>query len=358
MGNNTSPSQKVASLGSKLFTLVKFPFLLVIGLVAIIIFFAAMVISMFGSGNNSSLGGSISELGQNEIPQEYIAYYKQAEAEYGVPWNLLAAIHKVETDFGRYRPMVSSVGAVGHFQFMPCTFVGWRHPTCGGVGKGNISNSDLTNPEIIKKYGGYGVDGDGDGKADPFNVIDAIYSAANKLSKEGAANGNYEEALLQYNSSTEYVQKVLSYATSYVNTTGSGSTFISDSGFAWPVPYTKRVSSPFGYRIHPITKQYKMHNGIDIAESGVAHTPVLAASSGKVSFAGRMDTYGNVVFIEHGNGIQTRYAHLASINVRVGANVGITQQVGTVGNTGGSTGYHLHFEIRMNGTPYDPLKFY
>lgn len=354
MGNNTSPSQKLVKAGSTLLTAAKFPIVAVIIVIVIIVFFAVAIITFMGASNN--IGGQISEVGANEIPQEYIAYYQQAEKKYGVPWNILAAVHKVETDFGRYRPMVSPVGALGHFQFMPCTFVGWKHPSCGGLGKGNISNSDLMNPSIIKKYGGYGIDGDGDGKADPFNVVDAIFSAANYLGKSGAANGRYEEALLNYNNSMEYVQKVMGYAVAFVNT--NGPTFISDSGFAWAVPCTQNITSPFGYRTHPITGQYKLHTGVDIAANGCNKSPILAASNGTVTFAGFMNGYGNVIFVDHGKGIQTRYAHLSGINVRLGDTVKITQQIGTLGSTGDSTGPHLHFEIRVNGTPYDPMNFY
>ena len=64
---------------------------------------------------------------------------------------------------------------------MPCTWVGWGYPSCGGVGKGNISDSEKTDPAVISQYGGYGVDANGDGKADPWDIEDAIYSAANYL---------------------------------------------------------------------------------------------------------------------------------------------------------------------------------
>ena len=81
-------------------------------------------------------------------------------------------------------------------QFMPCTFVGWTYPGCGGLGKGDIPEKDKTNPAIIKKYGGYGVDGNGDGIADPYDIEDAIYSAANYLSISGAADGDYKKRFL------------------------------------------------------------------------------------------------------------------------------------------------------------------
>ena len=149
------------------------------------------------------------------IPEEYVPIYKAAGEKYGVPWPLLAAHHRVETIFSTMDPMASPVGAEGHMQFMPCTFVGWSHPTCGGLGQGKISQDDKTNPEIIKKYGGYGIDANGDGKADPFDIEDAIFSAANYLAKNGAANGDIRRAVFAYNRSERYVEDVLYYYEQY-----------------------------------------------------------------------------------------------------------------------------------------------
>lgn len=144
-----------------------------------------------------------------EIPNEFIPVYKAAAKEYGVPWYLLAAHHRVETIFSTMDPMISPVGAEGHMQFMPCTFVGWSHPTCEGLGEGNIPEDEKTNPAVIKKYGGYGVDANGDGKADPWDIEDSIFTAANYLAKNGAAEGDIENAVFAYNHSDEYVEEVL-----------------------------------------------------------------------------------------------------------------------------------------------------
>ena len=143
------------------------------------------------------------------IPEEYIPIYKEAAEAYGIPWTLLAAHHRIETRFSTMDPLLSPVGAEGHMQFMPCTFVGWTYPGCGGLGKGEIPEEDKTNPAVIKKYGGYGVDGNGDGIADPYDIEDAIFSAANYLSKSGAADGDLEKAIFNYNHSEKYVQDVL-----------------------------------------------------------------------------------------------------------------------------------------------------
>ena len=114
-------------------------------------------------------------------------------------------------------------------------------------------------------------------------------------------------------------------------------------------------SSNFGYRIDPFTGQNAFHEGVDFpAEVG---TPILAAASGKVIFAGVHPQYGKMVEIDHGNGLVTRYAHASRLNVSEGDLVLRGQPVATVGTTGRSTGPHLHFEVRLNGVPQNPARF-
>lgn len=146
-----------------------------------------------------------------DVPKEYISIYKDAEEKYGVPWTLLAAHHRIETRFSTMDPLLSPVGAEGHMQFMPCTFVGWSHPSCSGLGVGDIPEKDKMNPDIIAQYGGYGVDANDDGKADPYDLEDAIYSAANYLAASGAADGELEKAIFNYNHSDKYVEDVLHF---------------------------------------------------------------------------------------------------------------------------------------------------
>ena len=146
-----------------------------------------------------------------EIPIEYIPVYVAAEQKYDVPWTLLAAHHRVETRFSTMKTLISPVGAEGHLQFMPCTFVGWQHPSCKDLGQGDIPDDDKTNPSIIKKYGGYGVDANGDGIADPFDIEDAVFSAAKFLSNAGVKDGELKKAIFQYNHSDAYVEDILSY---------------------------------------------------------------------------------------------------------------------------------------------------
>ncbi|MGC3997809.1 MAG: M23 family metallopeptidase [Anaeromyxobacter sp.] len=115
------------------------------------------------------------------------------------------------------------------------------------------------------------------------------------------------------------------------------------------------VTSDFGTRMDPYTAERKMHQGLDIASPH--GQPVFAPSDGTVVFAGVEGGYGNVLVIDHGYGVKTRYGHLAQILVHLGDRVQRGQKVGAVGNTGRSTGPHLHYEVRVNGIPENPRKF-
>jgi murein DD-endopeptidase MepM/ murein hydrolase activator NlpD len=115
------------------------------------------------------------------------------------------------------------------------------------------------------------------------------------------------------------------------------------------------ISSKFGYRRHPIFKKLKFHTGIDIAAP--RGYKISAADSGKVIFAGRWGGYGKATIIDHGNNFTTVYAHQSRILVKKGQQVKKGQLIGYIGSTGYSTGPHLHFEIRKNGRPQNPLSY-
>ncbi|MEO6777423.1 MAG: peptidoglycan DD-metalloendopeptidase family protein [Kofleriaceae bacterium] len=121
------------------------------------------------------------------------------------------------------------------------------------------------------------------------------------------------------------------------------------------MPVVGRPSSGYGSRIDPIQHKEIKHPGFDLAAR--TGTPVGAAAAGTVVHAGPAGTYGNLVTIRHGNGVETRYAHLSATTVHVGDHVDAGQQVGNVGTTGYSTGPHLHFEIRKDGQAIDPAPF-
>lgn len=114
-------------------------------------------------------------------------------------------------------------------------------------------------------------------------------------------------------------------------------------------------SSSFGWRVDPFTGQMAFHEGLDfMAEVG---TPIHAAASGIVTAAEHTSDYGNIVKIDHGAGVETRYAHASRLLVKVGQRVEKGQLIAEVGSTGRSTGAHLHFEVRLNGVALDPRRY-
>ena len=121
--------------------------------------------------------------------------------------------------------------------------------------------------------------------------------------------------------------------------------------FMWPV--NGPVTSGFGPRTHPISGGTRIHNGVDIGAS--SGTPIKAADTGTVVMAGSNGGYGNWTLIDHGGGLATGYAHQSSIGVRVGQRVTRGEVIGRVGSTGASTGPHLHWEVRVNGNPVNPM---
>jgi murein DD-endopeptidase MepM/ murein hydrolase activator NlpD len=164
--------------------------------------------------------------------------------------------------------------------------------------------------------------------------------------KESKAEYLHEAAGLERASAALAASIQAAQASSSSYTASSDST-PSAAGFIWPV--SGPVVSPFGMRWG------RMHEGIDIAAA--YGTPIQAAASGRVVYAGWMDGYGNLVAIDHGGGLSTAYAHQSSIASGVGQTVSQGQTIGYVGCTGHCFGPHLHFEVRVNGTPVDPLGY-
>ena len=136
----------------------------------------------------------------------------------------------------------------------------------------------------------------------------------------------------------------------------SASASVSGTGtMQWPCPSTKRLTSRFATRQHPIDGVTKMHNGIDIA--GGYGADIIAADSGTVLFSGNSSSYGKYIVISHGGGLTTLYAHCSQLLVSAGATVSRGQTIAKVGSTGKSTGPHLHFEVSLNGSRQDPLSY-
>lgn len=139
----------------------------------------------------------------------------------------------------------------------------------------------------------------------------------------------------------------------------SSQTTASASGFLWPIASSHRVTSPFGWRTHPITGRQHLHGGIDIAAPN--GTPIMASKAGVVVISQYGSSYGNYVVISHPDGTRTLYAHMSQRNVSAGDTVRQGQTVGLVGSTGSSTGNHLHFETwtgSSSSSRVNPMQFF
>lgn len=304
--------------------------------------------------------GDLNVLAGSNVPQEFMQYYLGAQKKFGVDWYYVAAIHWVETKFSTHKPMVSSVGAEGHTQFMRCTWHGWRYPGCkGSNGHVNMNTSDMYNTEVIKEYSGYGIDADGNGVASPWDIADALYTTASYLARSGFT-ADINKSIYAYNHSDEYVQKVNTAALAFkdaatYSTPGGNPSAEVKNGFTQPS--YGRLSSGWGYRTIGGTKSF--HPGIDVANA--VGTPIYAVAEGTIKTAsgGCAPTggyygnqcggeWGNYIKISHkagGQPFEAVYAHLATIVVQQGQTVKAGDLIGMMGHSGSSTGSHVHFEL-------------
>lgn len=156
----------------------------------------------------------------------------------------------------------------------------------------------------------------------------------------------YEDARRQEQALKASISSSLSSSSNSVYTGGE---------FCWPAPSYVRISSPYGYRIHPIFGTKKFHSGVDLAAPGGSN--ILAATDGVVKMAGWNGGYGNCVIVDHGGGISTLYGHAQRLCVTKGQTVTRGQVIAKVGTTGNSTGNHLHFEVLINGKTTDPMPY-
>lgn len=159
----------------------------------------------------------------------------------------------------------------------------------------------------------------------------------------------YEKALAELEENSRQLEAL-------IRQLQGGSTEALGTGvYTWPTPGYTNITSAYGMRFHPILKQRKMHTGVDIGAPMSA--TIVAADSGKIIHAGWMGGYGQVLVVDHGNGISTLYAHQSAFLVGNGETVSKGQAIGKVGSTGWSTGPHLHFEVRINGSYTDPMPY-
>jgi murein DD-endopeptidase MepM/ murein hydrolase activator NlpD len=174
---------------------------------------------------------------------------------------------------------------------------------------------------------------------------DEQYGLVDRLRKERLAYESAERQLER--ESNELTQKILSLTDGQ----GIGLEELIKGSFYFPV--RAAITSPFGYRMHPIFRVRSFHSGVDLgAKNG---TPIKAANGGLVIYAGWYSGYGKTVIVSHSGGKSTLYAHMSRIDAKAGDKVAQGQTIGYVGSSGYSTGPHLHFEYRLGGKPQNPL---
>lgn len=172
--------------------------------------------------------------------------------------------------------------------------------------------------------------------------LQALSVEQKNLQKDAAALEEQEDKLLE---DSKRIQKILESMKSTHKYVGGK--------MGWPAPDNYKISSPYGYRIHPVYKKRKLHTGVDISTHYA--DPITAAQDGTVILADWFGGYGKAVMIDHGGGYVTLYAHNSSLVVSTGQKVKRGQKIAKSGSTGVSTGNHLHFEVRVNGKHVDPL---
>ena len=182
-------------------------------------------------------------------------------------------------------------------------------------------------------------------------IAQDIYTSQYLIKKLQTDRKTYEQAEKELARQSDKLKKMLR------SDAKTAEKFTTTSDFILPV--RGAITSPFGWRTHPIFKSRKFHSGVDIA-AGMG-TPVKCSNSGVVVYSGWYGGYGKVVIVSHGTykgkPTSTLYAHLSKYNVNKGAKVTKGQVIGNVGSTGYSTGPHLHFEVRLDGSPTNPLNY-
>ncbi|HVL64608.1 MAG TPA: peptidoglycan DD-metalloendopeptidase family protein [Actinomycetota bacterium] len=189
-----------------------------------------------------------------------------------------------------------------------------------------------------------------DARADALAELEGVLDTKQTLlAQVESKKSKYEAVQQQLEQESAQIAQLLSSPSSSSApppATGGGT-------FAWPA--SGPVTSPYGYRTHPIFGDRRLHTGIDIG-AGYGAT-VISSERGSVAFVGVMSGYGNVVVVDHGGGLATTYNHLSAFSVSSGQRVSRGTPVGAVGCSGYCTGPHLHFEVRVNGSPVDPMPY-
>lgn len=200
----------------------------------------------------------------------------------------------------------------------------------------SITNAGKTSQVIVREDDG----------EDYYLPSDAVNAAIKNLSQQTQQKEDRLASL---------AQKLSTQPTTITNMPTTGSYAGNGMLTVRPITSSARMSSGFGYRIHPVTGKTQFHKGMDFAAP--IGTPIYATGNGVVTFSGWGTGYGRYVEVDHGNGTVTRYAHTSANYVNVGDTVYANQQIAAVGNTGRSTGAHLHYEVRQNGQAVNPQTY-
>jgi murein DD-endopeptidase MepM/ murein hydrolase activator NlpD len=171
------------------------------------------------------------------------------------------------------------------------------------------------------------------------------------LAEASSNRQRYERIASQLEADNDRIQSILAARAA----AASSSSALPTGGGQLLWPANGPLTSPYGYRTHPIFGDTRLHTGIDIGAGYGA--PVVAGDSGAVAYVGALSGYGNVIVIDHGGGLATTYNHLSAYAVSTGQSVGRGAVIGNVGCTGYCTGPHLHFEVRVSGSPVDPMGY-
>lgn len=182
-----------------------------------------------------------------------------------------------------------------------------------------------------------------------------IMSVSSDISNKEAAIKEYEDMIAQENAEIAALEKAVAEEKARLEAENAQARIYNGGMFTFPCPGYKRISDEYGNRIHPILGTQQFHNGVDLAAS--TGTAILAAYDGDVVAAAYSSSMGNYIMIDHGSGLYTIYMHCSALYVSKGQTVAKGQNIAAVGSTGRSTGPHLHFSVRQNGSYVSPWNY-
>lgn len=182
-----------------------------------------------------------------------------------------------------------------------------------------------------------------------------ITDYTNNISDKETAIQEYEDEIAAQDETISALEKAVEEEKKKLEEQNQQTITYDGGMFCWPAPEYTRISDDYGYRIHPILGVEQFHNGVDMAAP--SGSPILAAYDGEVVAASYSSTMGNYIMIDHGDGLYTIYMHASALYVSTGQTVSKGEQIAAVGSTGRSTGAHLHFGVRLNGSYVSPWNY-